>query len=112
MERIGINAVFNAGAIKWEGSYYLVARVEANDRKSFFGLAKSSSPIDGFQFLSEPLLIDETDDPDVNVYDMRLTQHEDGWIYEFFALNVKILMPQMAIPVAPLLKQVLFERKI
>jgi 4-O-beta-D-mannosyl-D-glucose phosphorylase len=89
MERIGINAVFNAGAIKWDGSYYLVARVEANDRKSFFGLAKSSSPTDGFQFLSEPLLIDETDDPDVNVYDMRLTQHEDGWIYGIFCTERK-----------------------
>src|SRR5690554_6229477 len=72
MERFGINAVFNAGAIKFNGEYIVAARVEGADRKSFFALAKSPNGIDQFQFDDYPLLIEETSDPDINVYDMRL----------------------------------------
>ena len=89
MERQGVNAVFNPGAIELDGQYYLVARVEGNDRKSFFALAKSDSPIDGFKFLDYPILMPETEDPDINVYDMRLTKHEDGWIYGLFCTERK-----------------------
>ena len=89
MERFGINAVFNAGAIKFNGAYIVAARVEGADRKSFFALAKSPNGIDQFQFDDYPLLIDETNDPDVNVYDMRLTNHEDGWIYGLFCTERK-----------------------
>ncbi len=84
MERFGINAVFNAGAIKFDGKYILAARVEGTDRKSFFALAESDNGTDGFRFRPFPLLLPETVHPDVNVYDMRLTQHEDGWIYGLF----------------------------
>jgi 4-O-beta-D-mannosyl-D-glucose phosphorylase len=84
MERMGINAVFNAGAIEVDGTVVLVARVEGADRKSFFGVALSRSGVDGFRFRDLPLAIPETDDPDTNVYDMRLTAHEDGWIYGLF----------------------------
>lgn len=89
MERLGINAVFNAGAIKFEGAYYVVARVEGWDRKSFFALAKSPDGINDFRFLDTPLLLDETADPDINVYDMRLVQHQDGWIYGLFCSERK-----------------------
>lgn len=89
MERFGINAVFNAGAIKWHGKYLLVARVEGADRKSFFAVAESSNGTDGFIFWSEPVHLPQTDEPDVNVYDMRLTQHEDGWIYGLFCTERK-----------------------
>ncbi|MDE3234572.1 MAG: glycosidase [Bacteroidota bacterium] len=84
MERFGINAVFNAGAIKYNHKYILCARVEGLDRKSFFALAESENGIDGFKFSDFPLIIPETDIPDTNVYDMRLVQHEDGWIYGLF----------------------------
>lgn len=89
MERYGINGVFNAGAIKWKGKYLLVARVEGNDRKSFFAVAESTNGIDNFRFWETPLTIPETDDPDTNVYDMRLTAHEDGWIYGVFCSERK-----------------------
>lgn len=89
MERFGINAVFNAGAIKFDGQYVVVARVEGADRKSFFALAKSPTGIDQFQFEEFPLLLEETNDPDINVYDMRLTEHEDGWIYGVFCTERK-----------------------
>ncbi len=89
MERMGINAVFNPGAIELNGKFYLVARVEGNDRKSFFAVAESDSPVDGFKFWDYPLEIPETDDPDINVYDMRLTAHEDGWIYGLFCTERK-----------------------
>lgn len=89
MERIGVNAVFNAGAIKWEGRYLLMARVEGADRKSFFAVAESPNGIDGFRFRDYPVLLPETADPDVNVYDMRLTAHEDGWIYGLFCTERK-----------------------
>lgn len=84
MERFGINAVFNAGAIKWNDKYLVLARVEAADRKSFFAVAESSNGIDNFQFWDYPITIPETNDPDINIYDIRLTQHEDGWIYGLF----------------------------
>lgn len=84
MERFGINAVFNAGAIKLNEKYYLVARVEGADRKSFFAVAESDNGIDGFQFWDYPIDLPQTENPDTNVYDMRLSQHEDGWIYGLF----------------------------
>jgi len=84
MERIGVNAVFNPGAIELNGKFYLVARVEGCDRKSFFAVAESETGVDGFRFWDRPVVLPETDHPDVNVYDMRLTQHEDGWIYGLF----------------------------
>jgi len=89
MERIGVNAVFNPGAIKWNGKYLMVARVEGYDRKSFFAIAESDNGIDNFRFWEEPLVLPETDRPDINVYDMRLTEHEDGWIYGVFCTERK-----------------------
>jgi len=84
MERFGINAVFNAGAIKLNGKYLMVARVEGADRKSFFAVAESPDGINSFTFWEYPVNLPETDEPDTNVYDMRLTAHEDGWIYGLF----------------------------
>jgi len=84
MERIAVNAVFNAGAIKWQGKYCVVARVEGADRKSYFAVAESSNGIDGFVFRDYPIVMPETAEPDTNVYDMRLVNHEDGWIYGLF----------------------------
>jgi 4-O-beta-D-mannosyl-D-glucose phosphorylase len=84
MERMGINSVFNPGAIEIDGTIYLVARVEGSDRKSFFAVAESKSGVDGFRFRDYPIAMPETDRPDINVYDMRLTRHEDGWIYGLF----------------------------
>ena len=89
MERIGINAALNSGAIKWNGKYLLVVRVEGNDRKSFFAIAESPNGIDNFRFRDEPVTIPETENPDTNVYDMRLTAHEDGWIYGIFCSERK-----------------------
>jgi 4-O-beta-D-mannosyl-D-glucose phosphorylase len=84
MQRFGINAVLNAGAIKWNDKYLVVARVEAADRKSFFAIAESANGIDNFRFWDYPVMIPETSIPDTNIYDMRLVQHEDGWIYGLF----------------------------
>lgn len=89
MERFGINAVLNAGAIKWNDKYILIPRVESKDRKSFFAIAESKNGIDGFKFWNEPVVIPETEEPDTNVYDMRLVQHEDGWIYGLFCTERK-----------------------
>lgn len=89
MERNGINATLNSGAIYLNGMYYLVVRVEGNDRKSFFAVAASSSPVDGFVFKDYPVTMPETDDPATNVYDMRLTKHEDGYIYGIFCAERK-----------------------
>jgi len=89
MERFGINAAFNSGAIKWEGKYLLIVRVEGVDRKSFFAVAESPNGIDNFQFWNYPIRLPETDEPDVNVYDMRVVQHEDGWIYGLFCTERK-----------------------
>jgi 4-O-beta-D-mannosyl-D-glucose phosphorylase len=81
LERIGVNATFNAGAIRLNGMYALVVRVEGGDRKSFFAVAESDNGIDGFRFREYPIRLPATDPPETNVYDMRLTLHEDGWIY-------------------------------
>ena len=89
MERLGINAAFNAGAIEMDGKICMIVRVEGNDRKSFFAVAESENGIDNFRFRPFPILLDQTDDPDVNVYDMRLTSHEDGYIYGLFCTERK-----------------------
>lgn len=89
MERLGVNAVFNAGAIELNGKFYLVARVEGNDRKSFFAVAESDNGIDGFRFWDYPILFDDTCPEETNVYDMRLTKHEDGYIYGVFCSESK-----------------------
>ncbi|WP_210488171.1 glycoside hydrolase family 130 protein [Rufibacter aurantiacus] len=89
MERIGVNAVFNAGAIKLNGRYLVVARVEGNDRKSFFAVAESPNGVDNFRFWEKPITLPETSEPDINVYDMRVVQHEDGWIYGLFCTERK-----------------------
>ncbi|PXY42598.1 glycosidase [Flavobacterium cheongpyeongense] len=88
-ERIGINAAFNAGAMKWNGKYLLAVRVEGIDRKSFFAIAESPNGIDNFKFWDKPCVIPQTEEPDTNVYDMRLVQHEDGWIYGIFCTERK-----------------------
>ncbi len=89
MERFGINGTFNAGAIRLDGKYVLVVRVEGNDRKSFFAVAESPNGVDHFRFRDYPVRMPETEDPDTNVYDMRLTAHEDGWIYGIFCTERK-----------------------
>jgi 4-O-beta-D-mannosyl-D-glucose phosphorylase len=89
MERLGINCAFNPGAIEWKGKILLVARVEGLDRKSFFAIAESETGIDGFRFWDYPIQLPETDDPDINVYDMRLVRHQDGWIYGLFCTERK-----------------------
>lgn len=89
MERLGINAVLNSGAIELDGKFYLVARVEGSDRKSFFAVAESDSPVDGFRFWDKPVELPDTCPEETNVYDMRLTRHEDGWIYGVFCSESK-----------------------
>lgn len=89
MERLGINAVLNSGAIELNGKFYLVARVEGSDRKSFFAVAESDSPVDGFRFWDKPVELPDTCPEETNVYDMRLTKHEDGWIYGVFCSESK-----------------------
>jgi len=89
LERQGINAVFNPGALKLNDKYLLLARVEGHDRKSFFAVAESPNGTSNFKFWDEPIEMPETQDPDINVYDMRLTQHEDGWIYGVFCTERK-----------------------
>jgi 4-O-beta-D-mannosyl-D-glucose phosphorylase len=88
-ERLGVNCVFNVGAIEWNGKICLMARVEGNDRKSFFAVAESDNGVDNFRFWDLPVVMPETDVPDTNVYDMRLTVHEDGWIYGIFCAERK-----------------------
>ncbi|WP_394203351.1 glycoside hydrolase family 130 protein [Marinagarivorans algicola] len=89
MERIGVNAALNPGAIKFNDKYVLVVRVEGHDRKSFFAVAESDNGIDNFKFRDYPIVMPETSEPDTNVYDMRLTQHQDGWIYGLFCTERK-----------------------
>lgn len=89
MERIGFNATFNAGAMKLNGKYIVAVRVEGNDRKSFFAIAESPNGIDNFRFWKRPITLPETDVPDTNVYDMRLTKHDDGFIYGIFCTERK-----------------------
>ena len=89
MQRLGVNAALNSGAIKLNGKYYLVVRVEGMDRKSFFAVAESSSPTEGFRFWDYPVVLPDTQPEETNVYDMRLTQHEGGWIYGVFCSESK-----------------------
>lgn len=89
MERMGINAAFNSGAIEFNNKICLMVRVEGWDRKSFFAVAESNNGVDLFRFRKYPVIMPETDDPDINVYDMRLTRHEDGWIYGVFCTERK-----------------------
>ncbi len=89
MERLGVNAVLNAGAIYLNGKFYLVARVEGNDRKSFCAVAESDNGIDGFRFWDYPCVFPDTEPEETNCYDMRVTQHEDGWIYGVFCSESK-----------------------
>ena len=101
MERLGINVAFNAGAIKLDGEYILIVRTEGWDRKSFFALARSKDGIQNWTFDPEPILTPETSNPDTNLYDTRLTAHEDGWIYGIFCSERKDPMLPRAIPPAP-----------
>ena len=90
MERFGINAAFNAGAMKWNGKYLMSVRVEGYDRKSFFAIAESPNGIDNFRFWEKPVVIPQIEgNPDTNVYDMRLVQHEDGYVYGIFCTERK-----------------------
>ena len=89
LERIRVNAIMNSGAIYLNGKYILVARVEGNDRKSYFAIAESDNGVDGFKFKEKPLVLPKFEEIDTNVYDMRLTQHEDGWIYGLFCSERK-----------------------
>lgn len=89
MERIGMHAAFNSGAIKWGDRYVLVVRVEADDRKSFFAVAESPNGVDNFRFWPRPISMPEYGEPATNIYDMRLTRHEDGWIYGLFCVERK-----------------------
>lgn len=89
LERLGINAAFNVGAMEWQDRIVLCARLEGLDRKSFFAIAESRTGVDGFRFWDEPVVMPETDVPDTNVYDMRLVRHADGWIYGLFCTERK-----------------------
>lgn len=88
-ERLGINTVMNSGTIELNGRFYLIARIEGNDRKSFFAVAESDNGIDGFRFWDYPIVISDTCPKETNVYDMRLTKHEDGYIYGVFCSESK-----------------------
>jgi len=89
MERLGVNAMMNSGAMKWQDKYILVPRIEGADRKSFFGVAESSNGVDNFKFWEYPLDIPDVEDPETNAYDIRLVEHEDGWIYGLFCAERK-----------------------
>ncbi len=89
LERIGVNATFNAGAIRWNNKYVICVRVEGKDRKSYFAFAESDNGVDNFMFWDKPLVVPETENPDINVYDMRLTLHEDGYVYGIFCTERK-----------------------
>src|SRR5699024_2820886 len=89
MERIGVNAAFNAGAISYNGKFQLAVRVDSHNRKSFFAIAESENGIDNFRFGDPPMQLPDSDEPDINVYDLRLTQHEDGGIYGLFCTERK-----------------------
>lgn len=89
MQRIGVNATFNSGAIYLDGQYLLMVRVEGWDRKSYFAVAESPNGKDNWRFWDRPVTMPETDIPETNVYDMRLVQHQDGWIYGIFCAERK-----------------------
>ncbi len=92
LERLGVNAAFNAGAMQWNDAFVLCVRVEGSDRKSFFAIAESPNGIDNFKFWDKPCVIPQiAGNPDTNVYDMRLVKHEDGWIYGIFCTERKNL---------------------
>ena len=100
IERLGINAVLNSGAIELNGKFYLVARLEGNDRKSFFAVVESDTGIDNFRFMDYPIELEDIDPNETNVYDMRLTKHEDGWIYGVFCSESKDTDPNTTDPYA------------
>lgn len=101
MERLGVNAVMNSGAIELNGKFYLIVRIEGNDRKSFFGVSESDNGVDGFRFWDYPILLDDICPEETNVYDMRLTKHEDGYIYGVFCSESKdTSVPDLAAAVA------------
>ncbi len=89
LERIGVNATLNSGAIKFNGKYVIVVRVEGVDRKSYFAVAQSDNGVDNFEFWERPITMPETEEPDTNTYDMRLVEHEDGYIYGLFCTERK-----------------------
>jgi 4-O-beta-D-mannosyl-D-glucose phosphorylase len=89
LERIGVNAVLNPGAIKWKNKYLLMARVEGTDRKSFFAIAESKNGIDGFRFWERPVTMPALNNQETNFYDIRLTAHEDGWVYGLFCTEMR-----------------------
>lgn len=89
MERLGVNAAFNSAAIELNGKFYLVVRIEGNDRKSFFAVAESDNGVDNFKFWDYPVLLPDTESEETNVYDMRLTKHQDGYIYGLFCSESK-----------------------
>jgi len=89
MERIGVNAAFNAGAVEYDGKYLVLARVEGGDRKSFLAVAESPNGVDNFRFWDYPIVMPETNEPGTNVYDIRVVRHEDGWIYGLFCTERK-----------------------
>lgn len=89
LERLGANATLNPGALYFEGQYYLVVRLEGDDRKSIFALAVSDNGVDNFRFIDTPLTWDDIDETETNMYDMRLVQHEDGWIYGIYCSESK-----------------------
>ncbi len=89
MERLEVNTVFNAGAIEWEGKILLMPRIESNDVKSFFGIAESENGTENFRFWDYPTIMPQTEEPDMNVYDIRLIKHEDGWVYGLFCTERK-----------------------
>jgi len=91
LQRLGVNTTFNAGAIELDGKYYLIARVEGFDVKSFFAVAESLDGIHNFKFWDHPIVMPVTDDPEINVYDLRVVKHEDGWIYGTFCAERKDL---------------------
>src|SRR5579862_3752852 len=88
LERIGVNAVLNPGAIKWKNKYLLMVRVEGTDRKSFFAIAESKNGIDGFKFRQRPVTMPALNNQETNFYDIRLTAHEDGWVYGLFCTEM------------------------
>ncbi|GAA4654648.1 glycoside hydrolase family 130 protein [Anaerocolumna aminovalerica] len=101
MERLSVNAVMNSGAIELDGKFYIVARIEGNDRKSFFGVAVSDNGVDNFEFFEYPILLEDKYPEETNVYDMRLTKHEDGYIYGVFCSESKnTLVDDLSVAIA------------
>ncbi|WP_306429120.1 hypothetical protein [Sphingobacterium sp. E70] len=112
LERIAFNSTMNAGAIYWKGKYLLFVRVEGVDRKSFFAIAESDNGIDQFRFWDHPVSLPDSESDETNVYDLRLTAHDDGWVYGIFAVNDVRLMLLQAIFLVPSLLPGSFGQKI